>query len=307
MIVDAAIIAVVGFFVWRGWRRGIIATLAGFAGFVVAVIVSVFGFRVIASPLEAAGTSEGIANLVGALVVFFGVLLGATVAGRVLTRALRTTKWGTVNAAAGGALSGAWALSMVTVALLAVTVVPVSSGLASEVEHSAIGRAIVDEAPAWMDSIARTDLRTMLRFFLPEQQKVAIVATTDFRRDEAAERWLFELVNAERRARDLPLLVWDESLARIARAHAAEMYRFGFFSHASPITGGPAQRYRRARISFASAGENLALAPSITSVHASLMASSRHRVHILDERFARAGLGVMRGRQGLLVAQNFAG
>lgn len=306
MIVDAAIVAGVGFFVWRGLRRGLIATLANFAGFLVAVAAAVFGYPVVAVPLRAAGLSDGVANLAGALVVFIGVMLGASFAARALTRAMRFTKWGAINAAAGGTLSGLWALSIVTVVLLATTVIPLSEGMASELEESAIARAIIEESPAWMDTIARTDLRSMLRFFAPEQRKVSIVATDEFRWGAAAERALFDLVNAERRARGVSELRWDESLASVARRHAAEMYRTGFFSHVSPLHGGPRQRYVLGGVRFGAAGENLVLAPGVAPAHALLMDSPEHRDHIVDGGYRRIGLGVMIGRQGLLVAQNFA-
>ena len=64
MIVDAAIIAVIGFFAWRGWRRGLLMSLAGLLGFVAATLAAVFGYRVLATPIrDLFGLSKGTASL----------------------------------------------------------------------------------------------------------------------------------------------------------------------------------------------------------------------------------------------------
>ena len=307
MIVDTAIIAVLGLFVWRGARRGLIGTLAGFAGFLVAVTLAVLGYRGLAVVLEAAfGFSEGVANLTGALVIFLTVTLGSAFAARALTRALRWTKWGALNAVAGGALSGAWALTLVTVVLLAVNVIPQSAGVERRLESSAIARGVTEAAPGWLDTIARTDFRSMPRLFQPELRAVAIRASVDFTAVPDAERRLFELANRERRARRLPVLRWDAGLAKAARAHAAAMYREGFFSHISPAGASARDRLRLVGVRYGLAGENLVLAPSAAGAHAILMASPRHRAHIIEPEYRRVGIGVMFGPQGLLVTQDFA-
>lgn len=171
VLVDAAIVLVLGFFVWRGMRRGLIATLAGFIGFLGAAAAAVFGYRLLGSPMEALfGWSEGIANLASALAIFIGISLGVTLAARTVTRALRWTKWGALNAAAGGALSGLWALTWVTLALLAASVLPSSNEARRRVDDSALAGAIVEGAPRWMDAVARSDLRRMLTLFSGEQR-----------------------------------------------------------------------------------------------------------------------------------------
>jgi uncharacterized protein YkwD len=61
-----------------------------------------------------------------------------------------------------------------------------------------------------------------------------------------------------------------------------------------------------AKISFTTAGENLALAPTIPVAHAGLMNSPGHRANILRREFGRVGIGVMDGgMRGLMVSQEF--
>lgn len=306
MLVDAAIVAFVGTFIWRGLRRGLIRSLTGLLGFVAATFAAVFGFRVLARPLEGAGLSEGIANIVGAALIFVAVSTGALFVGKTLTRALRWSKLNVVNAVGGGALSGAWALAWVTVFLLAVSVIP-ANAVSRRVDSSTIGSGIVREAPRWALRIARTDLRRALDLFIPNTRPVALVATTDVQAHPGAERALFDLVNEERALHSLPALRWNENLAFVARTHARDMYRNGFVDHVGTNGLDAGGRLKAAGVGFGRAGENIALAPSARTAHAQLMASEEHRRHILDENFTDVGLGVLFGPNGLLAVQEFVG
>jgi len=216
------------------------------------------------------------------------------------------TTWGTLNDAGGAALSSVWAISWVTVVLLAISVIPAPTALAERVEGSIIARGIVREAPAFTVALARTDMREMLSLFARRDRGISIRATTDFRAEPQEERLLVYLVNEERRSRHLPALRYDEGLARAARAHISDMYRRGYFNHNTPEGLTPGARLRRAHVVFSSAGENLALAPGLRIGHNELMGSSRHRAHILSKQFTRVGVGVVFGPQGLLIAQEFA-
>src|SRR6266568_4490216 len=149
MIVDVAIIAFIGFFAWRGWRRGLLLSLAGLAGFIAGTLVAVFGYRVVATPIrQLLGISKGTSYIIAAIALFVLVSLAFFIAGRMLTKVVRLTKWGTVNAAGGAVLSGGWALSWVTVLLLAISVLPMPRAVETNVSRSTIARGIIAGAPA---------------------------------------------------------------------------------------------------------------------------------------------------------------
>lgn len=174
MIVDAAIIAFIGFFAWRGWRRGLLRSLASLAGFVAGTIVAVFGYRAVAGPVhDVLGVSKGTAAIVGAVGLFILVNLLFFIGGRMLTKVVRLTKWGTVNSAGGALLAGGLALSWVTVVLLALSVVPAPRSVEANVRRSAIAKAIVDGAPAATRAVSRVDLRKMFAAFFPHERKLA--------------------------------------------------------------------------------------------------------------------------------------
>jgi uncharacterized protein YkwD len=84
------------------------------------------------------------------------------------------------------------------------------------------------------------------------------------------------------------------------------MFARGYFSHVTPEGRSPFDRMEAAGVSFRTAGENLALAPTLRIAHTGLMNSPGHRANILRPAFGRLGIGVMDGGpRGLMVTQNF--
>jgi uncharacterized protein YkwD len=126
---------------------------------------------------------------------------------------------------------------------------------------------------------------------LPDRTSTPAGAT-DVDTPEAAARYLFELVNVERRRHGLALLEWDADLAAIATAHSVDMVATGFFGHTSPRTGNLANRMAGSGYRAAVFRENLAKDIDLASAHGSLMASPGHRSNILSTDITRIGIGV---------------
>jgi uncharacterized protein YkwD len=120
------------------------------------------------------------------------------------------------------------------------------------------------------------------------------------------EAQMLEMVNRERVAGGLKPLEADPELTEVARKHSADMFARGYFSHDTPENLDPFDRMRRDGVRFSTAGENLALAPTVQIAHNGLMNSPGHRANILRPQFGRVGIGIMDGgRRGLMVTQNF--
>lgn len=81
------------------------------------------------------------------------------------------------------------------------------------------------------------------------------------------EAQMLALVNAERRAAGLSQLTADPELVEVARRHSTDMFRRGYFAHVTPENKDPFDRIREANVRFLTAGENLALAPSLQMAH----------------------------------------
>ena len=117
---------------------------------------------------------------------------------------------------------------------------------------------------------------------------------------------MLDMINDERSKVGLPLLYFDEELAKVARKHAGDMFRRGYFSHYNPEGKSPFDRIRKEGIQFSIAGENLALAQNLSLAHNGLMESPSHRANIQHKSFGRVGIGILDGGfNGLMITQLF--
>ena len=105
----------------------------------------------------------------------------------------------------------------------------------------------------------------------------------------------FDLLNAEREARGLPALAWDERAATVARAHSEDMAQNGFVGHVSPTTGDASARFARAKLEGTVVRENVARGYGPKGIHESLMNSPGHRANLIAEDVTHVGIGVVFG------------
>jgi uncharacterized protein YkwD len=73
------------------------------------------------------------------------------------------------------------------------------------------------------------------------------------------------------------------------------MFKRGYFAHVTPEGVDPFQRMDAAGIHYVTAGENLALAPTLDIAHDGLMNSPGHRANILNPAYRKVGIGVLDG------------
>lgn len=120
------------------------------------------------------------------------------------------------------------------------------------------------------------------------------------------EAAMLDLINSERSRHGLRALKADTALTRAARLHSSDMLARGYFSHNTPEGVNPFQRLHKLDIRYRYAGENLALAPTLTRAHNGLIKSPGHRANILHRSYGRAGIGILdTGSFGLMVTQEF--
>jgi uncharacterized protein YkwD len=112
--------------------------------------------------------------------------------------------------------------------------------------------------------------------------------------DEAA---LTAMVNAARKAEGLSPLARDSSLDKLAREHSVVMRNARLIGH-DVGHGSPEQRLHEGGISFRTPGENIAGAKNIVRAHRALWMSPSHRGNLLEERFGRVGIGVVKSDDG---------
>jgi uncharacterized protein YkwD len=209
-----------------------------------------------------------------------------------------------------GFVNGLIVVAILSALLLAM---PLNEGLSERIRDSVVVNRLAVYAerlenqlrPVFGEAIARS--LNLLTIRPDSNERVSLpykVENTRPRPD--LEKRMLDLVNQERVAAGLNPLEADPELTEVARRHSADMFARGYFAHDTPEGTSPFDRMRAANVRFTTAGENLALAPTIPVAHNGLMNSPGHRANILRPEFGRVGIGVMDGGiRGLMISQEF--
>lgn len=124
----------------------------------------------------------------------------------------------------------------------------------------------------------------------------------------ADEKEVFNLINKERQNNGLSALKVDVEVQRVARIKAQDMVNNNYFSHQSPTYGSPFDMLKSFKITYKTAGENIAGNSSNSSAVSAWMNSSGHRANILNGNFNYTGIGVVNGsKYGKIYVQMFIG
>lgn len=122
------------------------------------------------------------------------------------------------------------------------------------------------------------------------------------------EKEVFNLINKQRTNKGLLALKVDEEVQRVARIKAEDMVTNQYFSHQSPTYGSPFDMLRSFKISYQTAGENIAANSSNSGAVNSWMNSSGHKANILNSSFNYTGIGVVSSpKYGKIFVQMFIG
>lgn len=119
---------------------------------------------------------------------------------------------------------------------------------------------------------------------------------------------VFNLINNERIKNGLTALKIDWEVQNVARIKAKDMVNNNYFSHTSPTYGSPFDMLNRFKISYKTAGENIAGNSNNTVAVNAWMNSSGHKANILNRSFNYTGIGVVNGsKYGKIYVQMFVG
>lgn len=313
--VDALLALVVLLGAWSGWARGFLFAALDLATLVASLLAAFLGWRHGAEWLDQLAPALGVwaaplSFVVLFLLAHFVLGLIARALARVVPGAVHTHGVNRVLGVVPGAANGAIHAVVVAMVLLTVPLGARVSGWAQDSQLA--GRLAVPAewieaqlAPVF-DPAVRRSLHALTvppesRTSIPLRARVAVP-----RERPDLEAQMLVLVNAERASQGLKPLRADPELARVAQAHGRDMFARAYFSHYTPEGKDLGDRMRQAKLGYFTAGENLALAPTLGAAHQGLMHSPGHRANILRPQFGRLGVSVLDGGvQGLLVTQNF--
>ena len=315
-LIDIVLIVLVLLSVLNGWRRGFILGVLDLLGWALVLVAGLRFYQPVARWLGAhVGLWSEVWNRPVAFVII-AIVTGGVVhlSGHLLLRRLpKSLHKRTLNRLLGvipGLANGLTTAALVASLLL---VIPMREGLRERiresplVNHLAVYAERLEAAlhPVFAGAVAET--LNLLTIQPESHERVSLpYKVADPRPRPDLEARMLELVNKERVAAGLKPLAPDPELTEVGRRHSADMFARGYFAHDTPEGRDPFDRMRERNVRFVTAGENLALAPTVQVAHRGLMNSPEHRANILHPQFGRVGIGIMDGGiRGLMVTQDF--
>ena len=122
------------------------------------------------------------------------------------------------------------------------------------------------------------------------------------------EKEVFYLINKQRTNNGLQALKIDNEVQKVARIKAQDMVDNNYFAHESPTYGTPFQMLKSFKISYKTAGENIAANSSNSGAVNAWMNSSGHKANILNSSYNYTGIGVVSSKKyGKMYVQIFIG
>lgn len=314
--VDLVIIIFVLFYVWEGYSKGFFSLLFELIAFVGSFLIALKLYPYAATLLvNNFSLSRGIANASGFFVLgILGEQILVTLLGIILEKIPQVWKRHQLNKILSLIPLLANALIITAFILTLGLALPIQAKIKAAISESKIGTKVVAQTQVIekrLSTIFGDALSDSFNFIttgpISNKEEVKLNFTQrNLTVDEAAESDMLVRVNKERRDQGLTELVLNTRLRDLARVYARDMFERGYFSHYNPEGESPFDRMNKAGIAFQTAGENLALAPTVLIAHQGLMDSKGHRENILNTEFGKVGIGVIDGGvYGKMFVQEF--
>jgi uncharacterized protein YkwD len=309
--IDIFVLVILFFYAVEGFALGVLVATIDFLSFALSFLLAITFYGHIASFLvKFLPISHGFANAIGFFVVAVLVEIIANLVLKLLIANVSLFRFfipsdgpikmvskllGIIPGLLSGLLLSAFILSLI-VAL------PFSLFLKQSILNARIGSVLVANTQGFSkdwNNIFGGAVNDTLSFLTIEPQSNETInlnfKTTAVSVDTNSEQQMFNMVNSERTSREITALSFSDALTDVGRAHCKDMFKNGYFSHNSQNGLSPFDRMAENNISFNFAGENLALAPSVSLAMKGLMQSPGHKANILSTDFHKVGIGVVDG------------
>jgi uncharacterized protein YkwD len=313
--VDISLILIALLAIWGGWRRGFISGALNLIAWVGSLLIGFYFYPYTANFIEKHIASLDVWTLP---VAFASTIIVARIFLAIIVYAILSATppqlhRNGLNYFLGivpGFINGVIYATLIAALLLAF---PLSDKISAETRDSKIANRLtvgvewLEEKLSPVFDKAVNQTINKLTVEPNSEESVSLPFTTSNIKVRAdLEEKMIDMVNEERRKRGLNILKPDPELTAVARAHSKDMFIGGYFSHYTREGKDPFDRMKRAGIKFSQAGENLALAQTLSIAHQGLMNSPGHRENILRPAFGRIGIGIYDGgTHGLMISQEF--
>lgn len=313
--VDIILLLIMALAIWGGWVKGFIIGTVNLVIWIGSLLAGFFLYQYAGDFLKTHFPSLGVWTLPLAffLILIVSRILLGILFNVILRRTPQEAHSNGVNHFLGifpGIINGIIYTTIIAAILLSV---PLAYGITEKAKESPIANKLalnvgwLDNklSPIFGDAIKKSLTRTTVEPESDEMVKLNFkVADAKARPD--LEMKMLDLLNGERTKRGLRPLQWDPALLPVARAHSQDMFVRGYFSHYTPEGKDPFDRMKAAGIKYYTAGENLALGPTLSICHDGLMNSPGHRANILNPSYGRVAIGILDGgAYGLMISQEF--
>ena len=312
--VDVALVLVVLLAIWGGWQRGFILGTLDLVNWIGSVLLGFLFYPYLANLFKLIFPALGawLLPLAFLITVILARILIGVVTSRIawLTNGAHDTAVNRFLGIIPGFIVGLIYATIIAALLLAL---PLWDSVTTHTRNSQIASKLSTEvewvneklSPVFDKAIRQTINNLTIHPASNESVKLPFKDSHPEVRPDL-EKKMLELVNQERIQRGLPPLQADPEMTEVARAHSRDMFARGYFAHFTPEGKSPFDRMNAAHVQYLTAGENLALAHSLSIAHNGLMNSPGHRANILSSSFGRVGIGILDGGfYGLMVSQEF--
>ncbi|OGD57113.1 hypothetical protein A2V71_01610 [Candidatus Berkelbacteria bacterium RBG_13_40_8] len=312
--VDLVIVLTFGLYVWDGYRRGFLKLSWELVSIILAFILGLKFYPFLSDVLASAfNLAEIYSKPIAFLSIWFGAQIVFYFVGRLLAFYTPVSlKESPINHYLGFIPAALKGIIFIAVLLILFIVLPISGYLRNTINSSFLGGALVRTTAKIESQIENVfnagsgDLTSFTNINNLDESATLNFSTTKISIDENSENVMLHLINSEREKAGLKPLESDILVRNVARAQSRDMLIKGYFSHNSLDGENLFDRLTLAHVSFTSAAENIALAPSIELAHMGLMNSPKHKENILDPNFTKVGIGVIdAGAYGLMITQDF--
>lgn len=313
--INALLLIIVAVSVWAGVMRGFIISALSLISWVGSLVIGIYTYSYLSTLLLKIWPSAGVwsAPLAFIVLVIVGRLILDTLATKVLEKTPARVHASLTNRILGvlpGTFNGlVWAALLAAFLLL----MPITNQVSRQTREGKLAGKLMEHM-AWVQQKLSPVFGDALNYAVPKNNvevsagnPIKLPFTVKDPKDRPdLEAQLLVLVNQERTKRGLQVLKADPEIAVVARKHSADMFSRGYFSHYTPEGTDPFTRMKKGHVRFLTAGENLALAQTLTIAHNGLMNSPGHRANILNPAFGRLGISILDGGvYGLMITQNF--
>lgn len=313
--VDIILLMVIALAVWGGWKKGFILGSINLVVWIGSLLAGFFFYQHLGNLLNAWFPNLGVWTwpLSFLVIIIFSRIILGLIFNSLLRRTPDNAHTHGANRFFGlipGFVNGVIYATIIAAVLLSI---PLMNQLSSKTRESVLADQLAVNigwldnqlAPIFDDAVKKTLSRTSGNPKSDETVELYFSVKNAKPRADL-ELKMLELVNQERTSRGLKALKFDEQLVPVARAHSQDMFARSYFSHYTPEGKDPFDRMKAAGIKYYSAGENLALGPTLKICHDGLMKSPGHRANILNPSYGRLGIGILDGGSyGFMISQEF--